>query len=114
MPYINTVTTVKIEENKRERLTKEYGKAIELIPGKSEKWLMLRFEDGADLAFGGDRKDGAAIVEVELLGEADGIYLDRLTGKICEILSGELGIDINRIYVKYFSTKHWGCGGHNF
>ena len=114
MPYINTVTTTKITDEARERLTKEYGKAIELVKGKTEKWLMLRFEDGAKMAFRGNSKADSAIVEVELLGEAEPSDLSALTAKICDMLSSELSLDSTRIYVKYFSTKYWGYDGDNF
>ena len=113
MPYINTVTTTKISNEARERLTKEFGKAISLIKGKSEEWLMLRFEDGAKMAFRGNSKADSAMVEIELYGEADKSELNRLTGKICDILSLELGLDSTRIYVKYFSTNNWGYNGEN-
>ena len=33
MPYINTVTTVKITPAQEAELTRQYGKAIELISG---------------------------------------------------------------------------------
>lgn len=111
MPYINTITTTKISDEAKERLTKEYGKAITLIRGKTEDWLMLRFEDGAKMAFRGNSFTDSAMVEVELLGEADKGDLNRLTGKICDMLSLELGIDPTRIYVKYFSTNNWGYDG---
>ncbi len=113
MPYINTVTTTKISDEAKERLTKEYGKAIKLIKGKSEEWLMLRFEDGAKMAFRGNAKADSAMVEVELYGEADKADLNKLTGKICELLQRELGLDSTRIYVKYFSTGNWGYDGEN-
>lgn len=113
MPYINTVTTTKISDEAKERLTKEYGKAIKLIKGKSEEWLMLRFEDGAKMAFRGNARTDSAMVEVELYGEADKADLNKLTGKICELLQRELGLDSTRIYVKYFSTGNWGYDGEN-
>ena len=36
MPYINTVTTKEITEEKKAALTRALGEAITLIPGKSE------------------------------------------------------------------------------
>ena len=45
MPYIKTSTTVKVTKEMEKALTEEYGKAIELIPGKSEEWLMLNLSD---------------------------------------------------------------------
>ena len=40
MPFINTKTTAKIDKEKEIAIKEEFGKAIELIRGKSERWLM--------------------------------------------------------------------------
>ena len=66
MPFINTITTKEITKEKKAKLTSELGKAISIIPGKSENWLMLKFEGGADMAFRGDGDNDSAMVEVEL------------------------------------------------
>ena len=114
MPFINTITTKEITDEKKSKLTSELGKAISIIPGKSENWLMLKFEGGAAMAFRGDSYSDCAMVEVELYGRASSESMDALTGKITEILNRELGIAPDRIYVKYFSTEAWGFSGGNF
>ena len=38
MPYCNIKTNVKVE--KKKELSKELTKVIELIPGKTENWIM--------------------------------------------------------------------------
>lgn len=114
MPFINTITTKEITKEKKSRLTGALGDAISLIPGKSERWLMLKFEGGAEMAFQGDSETDAAMVEVELYGGAPEDAMNTLTGRITEILNTELGIPTDRIYVKYFSTPAWGYCGENF
>ena len=52
MPYCNIKTNVKVE--KKKELSKELTKVIELIPGKTESWLMLAFEDKISMAFKGN------------------------------------------------------------
>ena len=51
MPFINTTVTCRIDDNKRETLKTLLGEAIALIPGKSEKFLMLAFSDGVKMYF---------------------------------------------------------------
>ena len=114
MPFINTITTKEISSEKKAVLTSQLGKAIELIPGKSEKWLMLKFEGGAAMAFRGDCTNDCAMVEVELYGSASTESMNSLTGRITEVLHDELGIESDRVYVKYFSTPAWGYDGENF
>ena len=46
MPYIHTQTTVPLSPQVREELTGDLGQAVRAL-GKSEDWLMLRFEEKA-------------------------------------------------------------------
>lgn len=113
MPYINTKTTAKLDTGTTERLTKEFGKAIELIPGKTEKWLMLSFEGDCKMAFAGISGD-CCMIEVEIFGTAQDSSYDALTKDLTEIVSRETGISPERIYIKYEEISHWGWRGNNF
>ena len=113
MPYINTKTTAKLDTGATERLTKAFGEAIELIPGKSEKWLMLSFDGECTMAFAGKIGD-CAMLEVEIFGKAQDSAYDALTERLTEIFSRETGIPSDRIYVKYEEISHWGWDGSNF
>ena len=114
MPYINTVTTKEISKEAKAELTRELGDAIKLIPGKSEEWLMLRFEGGTEMAFRGDADADCAMVEVSLLGTAAPDALSALTSRITELLGAKLSIPHDKIYIKYFETDKWGWNGFNF
>ncbi|MBQ7363537.1 MAG: hypothetical protein IJW48_03690 [Clostridia bacterium] len=113
MPYINTATTKEISKEMKAELTRELGEAISLLPGKSEEWLMLRFEGGADMAFRGDCEGDTAMVEVSLLGKAAPEALSALTARITEILEDKLALSRDRVYIKYFETDKWGWNGIN-
>ena len=54
MPFIHTMTNLPLSRQTEEKLKAAYGEAAELI-GKSENWLMLRFEDGCRLCHGTGR-----------------------------------------------------------
>ena len=114
MPYINTLTTVKLTAEQEAELTRQYGKAIELIAGKSEEWLMLGFEGERRMAFRGTTSPDIAMIEVDILGKAKDPEYDKLTEKLCEIINSVLGVPRNRIYVKYSEYEHWGYNGMNF
>ena len=114
MPFINLKTSAKISAENEETLRKEFGKIITLIPGKTEAWLMLNFEDKCRMAFKGTADQDTAYVNVELLGGAsDKAYAD-MTHAICATVSYVLGVPFNRIYVKYAEFTHWGSAGENF
>lgn len=111
MPYISTKTNVAI---KNETVLKEkLGKAISLIPGKSEAWLMLNFEDNCRLYFKGSDSP-AVFSEVKIFGKATDKDYDALTAEITKILSEELNVSPDRIYIKYEEVDHWGWNGGNF
>ena len=54
MPYIRTTVSKSINPGQRDILKSKLGNAIALIPGKSEAWLMLAFEDNMSMYFKGD------------------------------------------------------------
>ena len=110
MPCIQTKTNVEITPQTEKALKSKFGKAIELLPGKSESWLMLSFEGGSHLYFKGT-EEPAAFVDVEIFGKADKASYGRLTASITEILGKELSIDPARIYVHYGETENWGWNG---
>lgn len=114
MPYINTKTTVVISTEKRETIKKKLGKEIELIPGKSENWLMLSFEDNSSMYFKGSKERPIAFIEVKLYGKASSDAYRRLTKAITDIMNEELEIQPDCIYVKYEEVANWGWNGSNF
>ena len=114
MPYISTKTNKILSKENETRLTDAYGKAIELLPGKTEKWLMLSFEGGVSMAFHGDAESDMAFVTVALVGKAPREAYEALTARVCELLGEELGIAPDMIYVKYEEAEHWGWNNINF
>ena len=114
MPYIKTTTSVKMTDEQKVKLKNSFGKAIELIPGKSENWLMLAFEDGVTMAFRGDMETPAAMVEIDIFGAASSSAYDALTEKVCAVVSEILSVSPERIYVKYRECDRWGFNGFNF
>ncbi|MBQ9116082.1 MAG: hypothetical protein IJY04_03575 [Clostridia bacterium] len=113
MPYINTITNVAIPENTEKELAAELGKAITLIRGKTENWLMLNFTENSRMYCAGSDAP-PAMVEIQIFGSASSDEYDALTSAICDLISGKLGINANRIYVKYGEFNRWGWNNMNF
>ena len=114
MPYITTTTTKKITPEIKKALISKLGKAIEIIPGKTDEWLMLNFNSEAEMAFRSTEVGGAAMVEVEILGTASPDAKEKLTAAICEIVTEVLEISGERTYVTYREVDTWGYNGANF
>ena len=113
MPYIDAKTNVQITNEQKEALIKEFGKAIEKIPGKSENWLMVNIEDAHTMAFRGDFSP-CAMVEIAIFGKATEKAYDALTECVCSLIQRILGVPSERTYVKYTEISHWGYDGFNF
>ena len=114
MPMISTKTNVAISEEQELTLKSELGKAISILSGKSEQWLMLSLEDKCRLYFKGDNSKPIAYVEVKVFGKIDYSQSNKLTAKICEIFDNVLGIDASNVYIKYEEVDMWGWNGSNF
>lgn len=114
MPFINTKTNVGISKEKEKIIKEKFGKAIEIIPGKSESWLMVSLEENAGLYFKGKSDQPIAFVEVKLYGSANAGVYDKMTQAITSILKDELNIAPDHVYVRYDETKYWGWNGSNF
>ncbi len=113
MPFIHVRTNTAIPKDKEQAVKTGLGKAISTIPGKSEQWLMVNITPESALYFQGSDAP-AAMVEVQVYGGASGTAYDAMTGKISGILTENLGIPANRIYVSYHATPDWGWNGGNF
>lgn len=114
MPYISTKTTVEVNQEKREAIKIKLGKAIELIPGKDENWLMISFDDKSIMYFKGSDERPLAYVEVKIFGKSSEEAYRKLTKAITEIIHEELSIQPDCIYVKYEEASTWGWNGNNF
>ncbi len=114
MPFINSKVNVKISKDQETQIKSKLGQAITAIPGKSESWLMVGFEDEYKLYFRGDNTQPTAFVEVSVYGSENPSAFTALTGKICGIYQEVLGISPDHVYVKYDAVKNWGWNGSNF
>ena len=113
MPFINVKTNVAISADQAADIKSALGQAITAIPGKSEGWLMVGVEPDYMLWFKGTNEP-AAMVEVSIYGGASHNAKTTLTSHITGILTDQLGISSDRIYVSYFETESWGWNGSNF
>ena len=114
MPYIDLKTTAGITKEKEIDLKAAFGEAIALIPGKSERWLMVKLEGECKMFLAGDSAQDIAMVEIDIFGRASDDAYNALTDRVCTILNEELSIKKDKIYVKYREVDHWGWNGENF
>ena len=113
MPYISIKTPFRTEKDAATKIKAELGEAITILPGKSERWLMVSF-DAQDAMFFAGSSEPSAIAEISVFGKIDPAAAEKLTREVCRIISENTEIPQNRIYVKYAETNLWGFDGSNF
>ena len=113
MPFIDSKITVSVTSDKKESIKAKLGQAVRLL-GKSENYLMVGFDDEYDLYMGGKKLEKGAYVSVSLFGNASSSAYEKMTGEICNILSEELNIPGDAVYVTYHGVNDWGWNGRNF
>ena len=113
MPYIHVVTNEPIGADAEAGIKKKLGRAIEAIPGKSEKWLMVHIS-GNETLFFGEREGTTDFVTVKVYGKASPEAYSELTKRITAILEEELHAPAQNIYVQYEECNFWGWNGNNF
>jgi len=114
MPFINARVTCKVSSKSELRIKEALGKAISILPGKSEEWLMVGIQENYHLYFQGNQDSDSAFIEVKVYGKASKEDYDNLTKRITDIFHSELAIPCERIYVEYEETPYWGFDGANF
>ena len=98
MPFINIKTNAALSQEKKGIIKRRLFDCISVIPGKSDRYLMVALEDGEVKIFGGSTKDA----------------YQKLTAAICNILSDEADVSGECCYVKFEETKYWGYNGFMF
>lgn len=114
MPFIDAKISKKVSVSEELELKSRLGKAISLIPGKSENWLMVGIQDGYHLYFRGDNSEPMAFIEVRIFGGPDRNAFEKMTREITAIFGDILGIAPDHMYIKYSATTDWGWNGGNF
>lgn len=113
MPFIDSKITVAVTDDKKDSIKSRLGQAISIL-NKTESYLMVGIEDNYDLYMAGNKLEKGAYVSVSLYGNASSDQYDKMTGEICSILSEELGIPGDKVYVTYHGVNDWGWNGRNF
>lgn len=104
---VNTAISVFVEKQIKMKL----GEAIEIIPGKSEEWLMLNFEQNCKMYFKGDEKEPMAFVKVQILGSAQRMEYEQLAASITQILYTDLKINPECIFIAFEEFTNWSWNG---
>ena len=110
MPYIAINTAQKISDAQKEKIKSELGRLITIIPTKSEAGLLVDFSDSRTIYKAGENVSGA-FIEVRLFHKAEFEPKKKLTEEIFEMLTRELGMKKENMYLNIMEFDNWGTGG---
>lgn len=111
MPFIKCKVSCDITKEQELALKQRFGKAIELVPGKSEEYLLLEFEDNCRLWLRGEQDAPIAYIEAAIFGSESHFGYDAFTTEITKAFNQVLGIQPDRVYIKYEDITAWGVSG---
>jgi len=111
MPYIEIKTTVNLNQEQKNDLKDGLGKAITLVPGKTESVTMVGLIGGMDLYFGGKTLTHSAYVEVKMYKATTRKAKASLNRAICDLLNTAIGVSPDNVYLTYFEQEEWGRKG---
>ena len=98
MPFIMSKVNIPISDEQEIQLKSRLGKAIELLPGLSEEYLMAGFEENYHIYLRGDNSKPVAYIEVSIFGNEAHYGYDKLTAEIAKIFNEVLNINPKNIY----------------
>ncbi len=94
-----------------DEIKKSIGKIIDIIPEKTEEWLMIKFDGGSSMYFGGKGHDGIAYIEINLYKKAPMQNKKDLTEQVYSVFEKVLGMKSKDIFLTINEHENWGAEG---
>lgn len=112
MPFILSKVNVPVSPEQEQTLKTRLGKAIALVPGKSEEYLFLSFEDSCHLYLRGDNSRPMAYLTASIFGNEDHGGFSAFAAEVTEIYKEVLGVAPEDCYIKFDDISSWAVSGH--
>ena len=107
MPYISFKTNHKLTLRQENTIKSKSGELISLIPGKTEKALMIHMEDDRIMYFKGEETP-CMMIEINLYKSAEFDDKKKLTAAMIQMIHETTKIEADNIYVIFHEFDHWG------
>ena len=110
MPYIAINTSETLSSAQKEKIKAEFGRLITIIPTKTEAGTLVDFSDSRTIYKGGEKVSGA-FIDVRLFHKAEFEPKKKVTEETFALLSRELGIKKENVYLAITEYENFGTGG---
>lgn len=114
MPFVRSYVNIRVTKEQELELKSGLGKAIELVPGKSEEYLVTLFNSECHMYSRGDGSQPVAYIEAAIWGNEFHEGYDEFTAAVSDLYHRVLGIQENNIFIRYEDIPDWGVGKYNF
>ena len=107
MPYIGVSTSKKLSDAQKDALKSALGEKISVIPGKTEKALMVDIADGHTMYFAGEKRE-LAFLDVRCYGSTEFSNQKAFTEAAFAAVQQATGLSEDSIYLTYSEFANWG------
>ena len=111
MPYIRISTTQKLNEKQQSALVSGLGKALEVIPGKDARGLIVDMEDGKTMFIGGETQNNLVFADVHYYSNYGYQVKKAFTVAAFDAISRVLGTSKDRMFLTITEHNNWGGFG---
>ena len=110
MPYIAINTAQELSAAQKEKIKTELGRLITIIPTKTEAGLVVDFSGSRTIYKAGENVSGV-FIDVRLFHKTDFEPKKKFTEETFEMLSRELGLKKENMYLNIMEFDNWGSAG---
>ncbi|MDH5327747.1 MAG: phenylpyruvate tautomerase MIF-related protein [Gammaproteobacteria bacterium] len=114
MPYLSIQTNQGPDQINTNELLRKASLTVAEILGKPESYVMVALPDPVPMMFAGS-SEPLAYLELKSIGLPDA-QTSQLSQSLCALISDQLGIDQNRVYIEFSNAPGnlWGWDGGTF
>lgn len=111
MPFLISKVNIPVTGQQEQRLKTLLGRAISLIPGKSEESLLLILEDDCPVYLRGDGAAPAAYLSAAVFHNEGHAGYAEFTAAATEAYRDVLGIEPDHVFLRFEDISAWGTAG---
>ncbi|MDD3179739.1 MAG: phenylpyruvate tautomerase MIF-related protein [Opitutaceae bacterium] len=114
MPYLKIQTNLPLSKKAERTILSHASTLVAHMLEKPEDFVMVALEPDVPMLFGGDDAP-VAFLELKAVG-LPARQTKKLSKVLCELVHEHLGIDKDRVYVKFIDVRRfmWGWKGDTF
>ena len=112
MPYIKASMTQKLTPEKQSELVNGLGEALNVIPGKDSRGLIVDVEDGKNMFVGGVHQENFVFADVRYYAKQEYHIKKQFTAAVFDVFHKVLGTTPDKAFLTITEYHNWGGFGN--